>query len=67
MGKAKNLSYKIILLQLGISQRELTNTLGLSEQYVSMLLAGKRKCKVFDDWFRPRLNRLAKMEDFIND
>jgi transcriptional regulator with XRE-family HTH domain len=49
----KNLTkrnYKIALLQLGISQRKVADILGYSEQYISMILSGKRSCKKFDEW-----------------
>ena len=48
MQKVAKINYKIALMQFGISQRELANTLGYSEQYISMILAGKRSCKRFD-------------------
>ena len=50
MQKVAKLNYKIALMQFGISQRELAETLGYTEQYISMVLAGKRECKKFDEW-----------------
>ena len=41
---------KIELLKLGITQRELADFLGFNESYVSLLIAGKRKNRVFSDW-----------------
>lgn len=63
MSRTENIAYKIILMQLGISQRELSNILGYSEQYISMILAGKRKNKRFENWIKPKLHKLSKMED----
>ena len=47
-------------MQFGISQRELANTLGYSEQYISMILAGKRSCKRFDEWLLENIPSLFK-------
>ena len=63
MQKVAKINYKIALMQFGISQRELANTLGYSEQYISMILAGKRKNKRFENWIKPKLHKLSKMED----
>lgn len=60
MQKVAKINYKIALMQLGISQRELANTLGYSEQYISMILAGKRSCKRFDEWLLKNIPSLFK-------
>ena len=60
MQKVKKTNYKIGLMQFGISQRELANTLGYSEQYISMILAGKRKCRKFDEWLQTNIPNLFK-------
>ena len=60
MSRTENIAYKIILMQLGISQRELSNILGYSEQYISMILAGKRSCKRFDEWLLKNIPSLFK-------
>ena len=54
----KNIS--LFRTKLGISQRELANTLGYSEQYISMILAGKRSCKRFDEWLLKNIPSLFK-------
>ena len=60
MQKVAKINYKIALKQFGISQRELANTLGYSEQYISMILAGKRSCKRFDEWLLKNIPSLFK-------
>ena len=60
MQKVAKLNYKIALMQLGISQRELAKTLGYTEQYISMVLAGKRECKKFDEWIQKNIPSLFK-------
>ena len=47
-------------MQLGISQRELANILGYSEQYISMILSGKRECKRFNEWLQQNIPNLFK-------
>ena len=41
---------KIGLLKLGITQRELADFLGFDESYISLLISGKRKNRIFNDW-----------------
>ena len=60
MQKVAKLNYKIALMQFGISQRELAKTLGYTEQYISMVLAGKRECKKFDEWIQKNIPCLFK-------
>ena len=60
MQKVAKLNYKIALMQFGISQRELAETLGYTEQYISMVLAGKRECKKFDEWIQKNIPSLFK-------
>lgn len=60
MQKVAKLNYKIALMQFGISQRELANTLGYSEQYISMILSGKRECKRFNEWLQQNIPSLFK-------
>ena len=60
MQKVAKINYKIALMQFAISQRELANTLGYSEQYISMILAGKRSCKRFDEWLLKNIPSLFK-------
>jgi len=60
MQKVAKLNYKIALMQFGISQRELANTLGYSEQYISMVIAGKRDCKKFNEWLQENIPSLFK-------
>lgn len=60
MQKVAKTNYKIGLMQFGISQRELANILGYSEQYISMILAGKRNCKKFDEWLQHNIPSLFK-------
>ena len=45
----KLLENKIILLGLGITQREIAKQLNMAESYVSLLMSGKRKNKDFDN------------------
>lgn len=45
----KFLENKIILLGLGITQREIAKQLNMAESYVSLLMSGKRKNKDFDN------------------
>lgn len=47
--------YKIILLRLGITQRELADKLGYSESYISQIIAGKRKSKKFEEIIERKL------------
>lgn len=54
------INYKIALIKFGITQRELANTLGYSEQYISMILSGKRECKQFDEWLHKNIPDLFK-------
>lgn len=44
-------NFKIALIEMGISQKELAQKLGYTEQYISMLLSGKRQCEQFNKWF----------------
>lgn len=50
MKDLSNIQYKIGLLKLGITQRQLAKQLGVTESYISMLLAGKRKNEQFNNW-----------------
>lgn len=45
----KFLENKILLLELGITQREIAKQLNMAESYVSLLMSGKRKNKDFDN------------------
>lgn len=45
---SKNISHKIALMQLGITQRQIARMLHYSESYVSMLISGERKNERFD-------------------
>ena len=47
--------YKILLLRLGVSQRELAQKLGYYESYVSQIIAGKRKSKRFEEFIQRKL------------
>ncbi len=47
--------YKILLLRLGVSQRELAQKLGYCESYVSQIIAGKRKSKRFEEFIQRKL------------
>ena len=47
--------YKILLLRLGVSQRELAQKLGYCERYVSQIIAGKRKSKRFEEFIQRKL------------
>ena len=47
--------YKILLLRLGISQRELAQKLGYCESYVSQIIAGKRKSKRIEEFIQRKL------------
>lgn len=47
--------YKILLLKLGITQRELAQKLGYCESYISQIIAGKRKSKSFDEFLQRKL------------
>ena len=60
MQKVAKTNYKIALIKFGISQRELADTLGYSEQYISMILAGKRNCRRFDEWLQKNIPSLFK-------
>jgi len=41
---------KIKLLQHGFTQRDIAKALNVTEPYVSMLMAGKRKSELFFNW-----------------
>lgn len=43
---------KMELIRLGITQRELAAFLGFNETYISLLIAGKRKNKIFTKWVK---------------
>jgi len=62
MRESKSIKYKIILLQLGISQRELADILGFTESYISMIMKGKRVNKQLDDWMRANAPEEFKRE-----
>lgn len=62
MQKAKLITYKIILLELGISQRELANTLGFTESYICMIMKGKRSNNQVDQWMRANAPEHFKRE-----
>ena len=62
MGESKSIKYKIILLQLGISQRELANILGFTESYISMIMKGKRDNSQLDKWMRANAPEYFKRE-----
>ena len=47
--------YKILLLRLGVSQRELAQKLRYCESYVSQIIAGKRKSKRFEEFIQIKL------------
>ena len=44
----KSISYKIVLIKNGITQRQVAQILHFSESYVSMLISGERKNEIFD-------------------
>ena len=48
----KSISYKIILIKNGITQRQIAQMLHYSESYVSMLISGERKCERFDKFIK---------------
>ena len=48
----KSISYKIVLIQNGITQRQVAQMLHYSESYVSMLISGERKCERFDKFIK---------------
>ena len=52
MSKKSNIKLKIALLRLGLTQREAAEILGFHESYISLLLQGKRKNKLFEDWLK---------------
>jgi len=57
MGKIERIiKYKSALMQAGITQRQLAEILGISESYISMIIAGKRENRKFDEWIKPLLN-----------
>lgn len=56
MSKNSNLKLKIAFLRLGLTQREAAEILGFHESYISLLLKGKRKNKIFADWIRENSN-----------
>ena len=49
---SKNISYKIVLMKNGITQRQVAKMLHYSESYVSMLISGERKCERFDKFIK---------------
>jgi transcriptional regulator with XRE-family HTH domain len=51
----KKLEYKILFFRLGITQREVAHKLGFTESYISQIIAGKRKSKIFDEWIQRKL------------
>jgi len=62
MREAKLIKYKVALLQLGLSQRQLADILGMAESTISMLLSGKRKNELFDKWMKTNAPELFKRE-----
>lgn len=52
MSKKSNIKLKIAFLRLGLTQRETAEILGFHESYISLLLQGKRKNKLFEDWLK---------------
>lgn len=53
----KFLENKIILLGLGITQREIAKQLNMAESYVSLLMSGKRKNYVYDEFTIRKIRR----------
>ncbi len=49
------IEYKIILMRLGVTQRELATQLGYSESYISQIIAGKRKSNRFQEFIQRKL------------
>jgi len=45
---SKNISHKIALIKLGLSQRDIAKLLHYSESYISMLISGNRKNEKFE-------------------
>ncbi len=52
----KTIKYKLALMKAGFSQKDVADFFGVSESYISMIIAGKRENKKFENWIAPLID-----------